>query len=85
MPVIILARLAVDEDFSGLGIGAGLLRDALLRTLAVSAEVGAKAVLMHALSEQAASFYTRYGFAASPIDDLILMLPVKYIQAHLPE
>ncbi len=85
IPVIILARLAVDEDFSGLGIGAGLLRDALLRTLAVSAEVGAKAVLTHALSEQAASFYTRYGFAASPIDDLILMLPVKYIQAHLPE
>jgi GNAT superfamily N-acetyltransferase len=85
IPVIILARLAVDEDFSGLGIGAGLLRDALLRTLTVAAEVGAKAVLTHALSEQAAIFYTKYGFTASPIDDLILMLPVKYIQAHLPK
>jgi len=82
IPVIILARLAVDEDFSGLGIGAGLLRDALLRTLAVAGEVGAKAVLAHALSAQAASFYLKYGFTSSPFDDMTLMLPVKHIQAH---
>ncbi len=83
IPVIILARLAVDEDFSGLGTGAGLLRDALLRALAVAGEVGAKAVLTHALSRQAANFYMKYGFISSPIDDMTLMLPMKYIQAHL--
>jgi GNAT superfamily N-acetyltransferase len=83
IPVIILARLAVDEDFSGLGLGAGLLSNALLRTLAVAAEVGAKAVLTHALSEKAASFYRKYGFTSSPIDDMTLMLPMKTILAHV--
>jgi GNAT superfamily N-acetyltransferase len=83
IPVIILARLAGDEKFSGLGLGAGLLNDALLRTLAVAAEVGAKAVLTRALSEKAARFYMKYGFTSSPIDDMTLMLPMKTIHAHV--
>jgi len=82
IPVMILGRLAVDKQWQAKGIGKGLLKDALLRTLSVSEQVGIRAVLVHALSEEAKDFYLRHGFAESPIDPLTLMLRLQDI--HLP-
>lgn len=74
IPVIILARLAVDKQMQGQHLGAALLKDAVLRAKQVSEQIGVRALLVHALSEKAKQFYLQYGFVASPIDDLTLML-----------
>lgn len=80
IPVMVLGRLAVDKRWQEKGIGRGLLKDALLRTLAVSSQVGIRAILVHALSEKAKEFYLRHGFSASPIDPLTLMLRLQDIR-----
>ncbi len=82
IPVMILGRLAVDNRWQSHGIGKGLLKNALLRTLTVSGQVGIRAVLVHALSEDAKAFYLRHGFSESPVDPFILMLNVKEIQRY---
>ena len=83
VPVLVLGRLAVDIQAQGKRLGAGLLRDALLRALRVSREVGIRAVLVHATSNDAKGFYERYGFTESPIDEMTLMLPLKHISDAL--
>jgi predicted N-acetyltransferase YhbS len=77
VPVVLLARLAVDRRFQGRGVGKGLLRDALLRSLAAAEVVGIRAVLVHAKDQHAADFYGQFGFAPSPTDPLHLMLLMK--------
>ena len=77
MPVMVLGRLAVDKAWQQRGIGRGLLKDAVLRTLRVSQETGIQALLVHVLSESAKYFYKRYGFMESPIAPMTLMLPMK--------
>jgi predicted N-acetyltransferase YhbS len=62
IPIALVARLAVDVDFHGKGIGRLLLRDALARVLAAAEQVAIRAVVVHAISEQAAAFYIRFGF-----------------------
>lgn len=74
VPVLVLARLAVDTRAQGMKVGAGLLQDALQRAINVSHNTGVRALLVHALNEQAKQFYQYYGFAASPINPLVLML-----------
>lgn len=76
IPVMILGRLAVDLEYQGKSIGRGLLRDAILRTLKAAGIAGIRALLVHALDDAAAEFYRRNGFVDSPIDPLILMLPL---------
>jgi len=76
-PVVLLARLAVDHHLQGQGVGKGLLRDALLRSLTAAAVVGIRAILVHAKDDQAARFYSKFGFAASPTEPLHLMLLMK--------
>ncbi|WP_045694974.1 GNAT family N-acetyltransferase [Hyphomonas sp. BRH_c22] len=83
IPVVILARLAVVKSRQGNGIGPALLKDALLRTVAAADTIGIRAMLIHALDEEAAAFYEKYGFARSPIDDLVLMLPLKAVKERL--
>jgi len=85
VPVIVLGRLAVDHREQGNGIGAALLRDALLRVLNASKEIGAAAVLVHALNDRAKAFYLDHGFIESPIEPLVLMLRIKDIAAALGE
>lgn len=85
VPVIVLGRLAVNRQEQGNGIGASLLRDALLRALNASKEIGAAAVLVHALDDKAKAFYLEHGFAESPIEPLVLMLRIKDIVAALGE
>ena len=83
VPVLLLGRLAVDRAFHGKGIGAGLLQDALKRALNASREIGARAVLVHAIDDEAASFYRQYRFKPFPADHRILYLPMAHIIAVL--
>ena len=83
VPVVVLGRLAVDVDYQGHRLGAALLKDAMLRTLAVSHEVGIRAMLVHTISDEAKQFYRRYGFQESPIDAMTLMLSIQQLKAHL--
>jgi GNAT superfamily N-acetyltransferase len=74
IPVMVLGRLAVGRRHHGQGIGKGLLRDAVLRTLQAADIAGIRALLVHALSLQARSFYEAQGFQPSPIDANTLMI-----------
>jgi predicted N-acetyltransferase YhbS len=79
IPVILLARLGVTKEYQGRKLGQALLKDALLRALGISREVGVRAVLVHAKAE-AAPFYEKFaGFAPSPTDPLHLLLPIQDI------
>ena len=71
---MVLGRLAVDRAYQARGIGEGLLRDAILRTLQAAELGGVRAILVHAISEEAKRFYERHGFAESPIDPMTLMI-----------
>lgn len=73
---MILGRLAVDKTCHGLGIGAGLLRDAVLRTVQAGEIAGMRAILVHAISEEAKRFYEKYGFIPSPVDPQTVMITV---------
>jgi GNAT superfamily N-acetyltransferase len=84
IPVVILARLAVDERHRGRGIGRSLLQDALLRSAAAAREVGIRALLVHA-HEEARDFYLRFGFEPSPTDPLHLILLMKDVARFLDE
>ena len=74
VPVIVLARLAVDERAQGRKLGPALLQDAIKRAVAVSGNAGVRAVLVHALNERAKGFYQQYGFQSSPAHPMTLML-----------
>lgn len=81
IPVLLLARLAVDQAMQGHGLGWRLLRDAILRTLQVAEQVGVRALLAHALDQRAADFYARYDFQPSPTDPLHMLLLLKDARA----
>jgi predicted N-acetyltransferase YhbS len=83
VPVVLLARLAVDRSEQGRGIGAGLLRDALLRVAQAADIIGCRAVLVHAKDPAAKAFYQRFGFEPSPVDELHLYLLMKDLKASL--
>lgn len=83
VPVILLARLAVDQSEKGKGLGRALLKDALLRSLQAADIIGCRAVLVHAKDAAAQAFYRKFGFESSPIDEFHLFLLMKDIQATL--
>ena len=76
LPVMVLGRLAVDKGFQRDGIGAGLLCDAVLRTLQAAEIAGIRAILVHAISEAAKRYYENFGFVASPVDPMTVMITV---------
>lgn len=73
IPVMVLTRLAVDGR-EGIKLGTALLKDAVQRAAMISENAGVRALLVHALHERSKRFYEYYGFRASPIDPLTLML-----------
>ena len=81
VPVMVLARLAVSTNAQGSKLGAALLQDAVNRAVAVSHNAGVRALLVHALHDQARLFYEHYGFQASPVHTLTLMLRLNTIKA----
>ena len=76
VPVMVLGRLAVDRAYQERGSGAGLLRDAILRTLQAAEFGGIRAILVHAISDDAKRFYERHGFVESPVDPMTLMITI---------
>ena len=76
IPVMLLARLAVDHREQGKGLGKALLKDAILRTLQAAEIAGLKVLLVHAKDEAAADFYRKHGFEPVVDDPLKLFLPV---------
>lgn len=79
LPVIVLGLLAVHGDWSGRGIGSGLLKDAVLRSSQAAELIGARALLCHAIDEQAKAFYFKHGFAESPIDPLTVLVGLRQV------
>ena len=83
IPVMVLARLAVDRAYQGRGLGSALLRDALLRTLSASEIAGIRAVLLHAISDDAKRFYERAGFYQCPVDPMTMMISLAEVEKSL--
>jgi GNAT superfamily N-acetyltransferase len=81
VPVMVLARLAVDRKVQGLQVGAALLQDAVNRAVSVSQDAGVRALLVHALHEKAKQFYEHYGFQPSPTHPMTLMLRLSRVKA----
>lgn len=77
IPVMIIGRLAVDSNWQGKGIGRALVRDAVLRTLQAAKIAGIRAIVVHAISEEAKQFYERCGFIAAPVAPMTLMVTLK--------
>jgi GNAT superfamily N-acetyltransferase len=82
VPVMVLARLAVDKRLQGRQVGGALLQDALRRAVSVAQNIGVRALLVHALNDRARRFYSHYGFVPSPANPMTLMLPLHAKGAH---
>ena len=80
IPIMILGRLAIDQNYQGQGLGDALLRDALLRILQAADIAGIKAIIVHAISEQAKTFYLARSFIESPLNPMTMILPLESIQ-----
>ncbi|SRR5216110_1681281 len=84
VPLMLLARLAVSQEWKGKGVGAGLLKDAMCRTLQVADIVGMRALAAHAKDDRARAFYEHFGFVPSPTDSLHLFILIKDLR-HIAE
>jgi GNAT superfamily N-acetyltransferase len=80
IPAMLLARLAVDKTVQGRGVGAFLLQDAMNRAVSVAEQAGIRLLLVHAVNEEARSFYEHFGFEASPTDAMNMQLLIKDIR-----
>lgn len=83
IPMVVLARLAVDESYQGKGIAVGLLKDCIVRSMVAMDAVGGAGILVHALDDKAQSFYTKFGFKESAIDRLVLMARISDLTKSL--
>jgi GNAT superfamily N-acetyltransferase len=81
IPVVVLARLAVDQSYQGLGLGRALMQDAGRRVLNAADAIGIRGLLVHALDEPAKEFYARLGFDSSPLDPMTLMITLADLRA----
>jgi GNAT superfamily N-acetyltransferase len=85
VPVALLGRLAVDKGWQRQGLGAALLRDAVLRVVGAAGTIGVRALLVHAISDEARRFYEHNGFRASTTDPMTLMITIEEAQRILGE
>ena len=83
IPVMALGRLAVDREHQGKGLGSGLLKDALLRTINAASIAGIRAVLLHAISDDAKRFYEKAGFSPSPVDPVTMLITLADVEKAL--
>lgn len=83
IPVVLLARLAVDRNHQRAGVGRSLLQDAVLRSLQAADSIGVRAMLIHAKHNAARAWYEQYGFESSPTDPLHLLLLMKDLRAFV--
>lgn len=83
IPICLLARLAVNREDQGRGLGAELLLDALQRTVRASREIAIRAVVAHAIDDEAAGFYGRFSFVAASDEPRTLMVPLEAVRTVL--
>jgi GNAT superfamily N-acetyltransferase len=83
IPLMVLARLAVSNNWQGQGVGSAMLRDAVLRTLQAAEIAGLRALAVHAKDNEPRAFYERYGFIPSPTDPYHLLALLKDIKKDL--
>lgn len=83
VPIMLLARLAIATPWQGKGLGSGLLKDAMLRTLQAADIAGIRAFVVHAKDDVAKSFYERFDFVPSPSDPYHLFRLLKDVRAAL--
>jgi len=81
VPMGILGRLAIDKSFHGMGLGAALLQDAVVRTAQAAGIIGMRGLLVHAISVEAKTFYEYHGFIVSPTQPMTLILSLKGMMA----
>ena len=80
VPIMLLARMGVSESWKGKGVGKGLLKDAMLRTLQAADIAGIRAFAVHAKDDSARDFYEHFDFMPSPTDPLHLFILVKELK-----
>jgi GNAT superfamily N-acetyltransferase len=85
VPIMLLARLAIATSWQGKGLGAGLLKDAMLRTLQAAEIAGIRAFAVHAKDDQARTFYEHFDFVPSPADPYHLFRLMKDIRGLLSQ
>lgn len=83
IPVFVLGRLAVDSAHQGRGLGSALLKEAIQRTLEASRTIGARALIVHAVDDEAIGYYASFGFQRFPTDGRTLFLPVETLGKSL--
>jgi GNAT superfamily N-acetyltransferase len=83
IPLMLLARMGVSVAFQGRGVGKGLLKDAMLRTLAAADIAGIRAFAVHAKDHKARAFYEHFDFVPSPTDPLHLFVLIKDLRHAL--
>jgi GNAT superfamily N-acetyltransferase len=83
IPVVVLARLAIDRDYQRRGLGRALVGDAARRVLSAGEEIGIRGMIVHAISDDAKAFYLEMGFLPSPIDDMTLMISLADLRDNL--
>jgi GNAT superfamily N-acetyltransferase len=79
VPAVLIGRLALDKAWQGRGHGVSLLQDAVLRVVGAAETVGVRAILVHAISDEAKPFYERFGFRASPVEPMTLMMTIDEV------
>ncbi len=85
IPVVILARLAIDTSYQGRGLGRALFRDAALRVIQAADPIGIRGIIVHAISAEAKDFYVALGFDPSPLEPMTLMMTLNDLRACLLE
>ena len=83
VPVMMLGRLAVDQHHQRNGIGPAMLQEAMQRTLDISLSAGVRAMMVHAIDDEAVTFYLKYGFLLFPSDSRTMFLPIETIAKTL--
>jgi GNAT superfamily N-acetyltransferase len=83
IPVVVLARLAVDRAHQGRGLGRALVRDGARRIVHAADVIGIRGILVHAISGEAKAFYLGLGFDPSPIEPMTLMVTLADVRNSL--
>ncbi|PRY69581.1 acetyltransferase (GNAT) family protein [Glaciihabitans tibetensis] len=85
IPVILIGRLAVDKRFAGLGLGVSLLQEAIRKGVEASRIVGARALVVHAISESAERFYFKFGFTPVPESARVMFMTMADAEATIAD
>jgi GNAT superfamily N-acetyltransferase len=83
IPVVILARLAIDRGHQGRGLGRALFRDGARRIVQAADAIGIRGLLVHAISDEARAFYLALGFEPSPLEPMTLMVTLADLRKCL--